>query len=124
MEEEEGLENPDKMFTPPVLDPLSVDYLQENLVILQKEMNRVKEEIKKKSLLKLEAESFFRKTWTWQKMKLWNLARYLFTLDSNQIAILGHEQSQFTKVHTTYLGTLIMPPPSSTLNGPVTYIRG
>ena len=62
MEEEEELEKPDKMFTPPVLDPLSVDYLQEYLVILQKETNRVNEEIQKKSLLKLEAESFFRKT--------------------------------------------------------------
>ena len=62
MEEEEELEKPDKMFTPPVLDPLSVDYLQEYLVILQKEMDRVNEEIQKKSLLKLKAESFFRKT--------------------------------------------------------------
>jgi uncharacterized small protein (DUF1192 family) len=62
MEGEEELEKPDKMFTPPVLDPLSVDYLQEYLVILQKEMDRVNEEIQKKSLLKLKAESFFRKT--------------------------------------------------------------
>ena len=62
MEEEEELEKPDEMFTPPVLDPLSVDYLQEYLVILQKEMDRVNEEIQKKSLLKLKAESFFRKT--------------------------------------------------------------
>ena len=62
MEEEEELEKSDKMFTPPVLDPLSADYLQEYLVILQKEMDRVNEEIQKKSLLKLKAESFFRKT--------------------------------------------------------------
>ena len=62
MEEEEELEKPDKMFTPPVLDPLSTDSLQEYLVILQKEMDRVNEEIQKKSLLKLKAESFFRKT--------------------------------------------------------------
>ena len=62
MEEEEELEKPDKMFTPPVLDSLSIDYLQEYLVILQKEMDRVNEEIQKKSLLKLKAESFFRKT--------------------------------------------------------------
>ena len=62
MEEEEELEKPDKMFTPPVLDPLSADSLQEYLVILQKEMDRVNEEIQKKSLLKLKAESFFRKT--------------------------------------------------------------
>ncbi len=69
MDEEEDLQKPDKMFTPPLLDPLSVDYLEEYLVILQKEMNRVNEEIEKKSLLKLKAESFFRKTWPWQKMK-------------------------------------------------------
>ena len=62
MEEEEELEKPDKMFTPPVLDPLSIDCLQEYLVILQKEMDRVNGEIQKKSLLKLKAESFFRKT--------------------------------------------------------------
>ena len=62
MEEEEELEKPDNMFTPPVLDPLSADSLQEYLVILQKEMDRVNEEIQKKSLLKLKAESFFRKT--------------------------------------------------------------
>ena len=62
MEEEEELEKPDKMFTPPVLAPLSADYLQEYLVILQKEMDRVNGEIQKKSLLKLKAESFFRKT--------------------------------------------------------------
>lgn len=62
MEEEEGLEKPGKIFTPPMLDSLSVDYLQEYLVILQKETNRVNEEIQKKSLLKLKAESFFRKT--------------------------------------------------------------
>tara|TARA_B100000686_G_C16430842_1_gene782045 strand:+ start:583 stop:771 length:189 start_codon:yes stop_codon:yes gene_type:complete len=62
MEEEEDLQKPDKMFAPPLLDPLSVDYLEEYLVILQKEMKRVNEEIEKKSLLKLKAESFFRKT--------------------------------------------------------------
>ena len=62
MEEEEGLEKTEELYTPPILDPLSIDDLQEYLVTLQNEMNRVNEEIEKKSLLKLKAESFFGKT--------------------------------------------------------------
>ena len=48
-------------FSPIGLDRLSVDSLQEYLATLQNEVNRVRQEIDRKILLKIKADSFFKK---------------------------------------------------------------
>jgi len=59
--EDEDFKKTDVEFTPMVLDRLSVDSLQAYLTALQHEVNRVNQEIDKKTLLKIKADSFFKK---------------------------------------------------------------
>ena len=60
--EDEDFKRPDVEFTPMGLDRLSVDFLQEYLATLQHEVNRVNQEIDRKNLLKINADSFFKKS--------------------------------------------------------------
>lgn len=59
--EDEDFKKTDVEFTPMLLDRLSVDSLQAYLTALQHEVNRVNQEIDKKTLLKIKADSFFKK---------------------------------------------------------------
>ena len=59
--EDEDFKKTDIDFSPIGLDRLSVDSLQEYLATLQNEVNRVREEIDRKILLKIKADSFFKK---------------------------------------------------------------
>ena len=59
--EDEDFKKTDAKFAPMGLDRLSVDSLQEYLATLQNEINRVRQEIDRKILLKIKADSFFKK---------------------------------------------------------------
>ena len=59
--EDEDFKKTDVEFSPMLLDRLSVDSLQAYLTALQHEVNRVNQEIDKKTLLKIKADSFFKK---------------------------------------------------------------
>lgn len=59
--EDEDFKKTDIDFSPIGLDRLSVDSLQEYLATLQNEVNRVRQEIDRKILLKIKADSFFKK---------------------------------------------------------------
>ena len=59
--ENEDFKKTDLDFSPIGLDRLSVDSLQEYLATLQNEVNRVRQEIDRKILLKIKADSFFKK---------------------------------------------------------------
>ena len=59
--EDEDFKKTDIEFSPIGLDRLSVDSLQTYLATLQNEVNRVGEEIDRKILLKIKADSFFKK---------------------------------------------------------------
>ena len=59
--EDEDLKKTDIEFSPIELDRLSVDSLQAYLATLQHEVNRVGQEIDRKILLKIKADSFFKK---------------------------------------------------------------
>jgi len=60
--EDEDFKKTDAEFTPMGLDRLSVDSLQAYLATLQHEVNRVNQEIDRKTLLKIKADSFFKKS--------------------------------------------------------------
>ena len=60
--ENEDFKKTDLDFSPIGLDRLSVDSLQEYLATLQHEVNRVNQEIDRKNLLKINADSFFKKS--------------------------------------------------------------
>ena len=59
--EDEDVKKTDVEFSPIGLDRLSVDSLQAYLATLQNEVNRVRQEIDRKILLKIKADSFFKK---------------------------------------------------------------
>ena len=59
--EDEDFNKTDIEFSPIGLDRLSVDSLQAYLATLQHEVNRVGQEIDRKILLKIKADSFFKK---------------------------------------------------------------
>ena len=59
--EDEDFKKTDIEFSPIGLDRLSVDSLQTYLATLQNEVNRVGQEIDRKILLKIKADSFFKK---------------------------------------------------------------
>ena len=59
--EDEDFKKTDIEFSPIGLDRLSVDSLQAYLATLQHEVNRVGQEIDRKILLKIKADSFFKK---------------------------------------------------------------
>ena len=59
--EDEDSKKTDAKFAPMGLDRLSVDSLQEYLATLQHEVTRVNQEIDRKNLLKIKADSFFKK---------------------------------------------------------------
>ena len=59
--EDEDFKKTNVEFTPMGLDRLSVDSLQEYLATLQHEVSRVNQEIDRKNLLKIKANSFFKK---------------------------------------------------------------
>jgi len=58
--EEEDLPRKKDDFTPRVLDTMSIDQLSNYIEVLNEEMQRVRNEIAKKSTLMQEAESLFK----------------------------------------------------------------
>tara|TARA_B100000886_G_scaffold277374_1_gene201362 strand:+ start:3554 stop:3742 length:189 start_codon:yes stop_codon:yes gene_type:complete len=58
--EEDNEPKPSNVFTPLVLDTMSIDQLKNYIRVLKEEMRRVQCEISKKSTLMQEAESLFK----------------------------------------------------------------